>query len=334
MSGREITYLQAFNEGLRQSMAADPDIFVAGEDVGRTGGVFHSFDGLYDEFGERRMVDTPISEQAIIGLGIGAAVVGLRPVVDLMFMDFVLVAMDQIANQAAKLKYMFGGTATLPMTITTNGGAGLSAGAQHSQSLEAMLCHVPGLKVVMPSTPYDLKGLMVACVRDDNPTVIVKHKRMLGVKGVVPEELYEVPIGQAAVTRVGADVTVVAYSRMAAESLLAAEQLAGEGIDCEVIDLRTVHPLDMDTVLTSVRKTNRVVVVHEAVRSGGLGAEVAARVQEEAFDYLDAPVARVGAPFAPVPFSPSLESAYVPDAGVIAAEIRSVLHRRLPGEAR
>jgi pyruvate dehydrogenase E1 component beta subunit len=334
MSGRQLTYLQAFNEGLRQAMEADPDVFVAGEDVGRTGGVFHSFDGLYDQFGERRMVDTPIAEQAIIGLGIGAAVVGLRPVVDLMFMDFVLVAMDQIANQAAKLKYMFGGTATLPMTITTNGGAGLSAGAQHSQSLEAMLCHVPGLKVVMPSTPHDLKGLMVACIRDDNPTIIVKHKRMLGVRGVVPEEIYEVPIGKAAVTRVGADVTVVAYSRMAAESLLAAEQLALDGIDCEVIDLRTLHPLDMDTVLASVRKTNRVVVVHEAVRSGGLGAEVAARVQEEAFDHLDAPVARVGAPFAPVPFSPSLETAYVPDAARIAAEIRSVLHRPLPGEAR
>jgi pyruvate dehydrogenase E1 component beta subunit len=334
MSGRQLTYLQAFNEGLRQAMEADPDVFVAGEDVGRTGGVFHSFDGLYDQFGERRMVDTPIAEQAIIGLGIGAAVVGLRPVVDLMFMDFVLVAMDQIANQAAKLKYMFGGTATLPMTITTNGGAGLSAGAQHSQSLEAMLCHVPGLKVVMPSTPHDLKGLMVACIRDDNPTIIVKHKRMLGVRGAVPKEIYEVPIGKAAVTRVGADVTVVAYSRMAAESLLAAEQLALDGIDCEVIDLRTLHPLDMDTVLASVRKTNRVVVVHEAVRSGGLGAEVAARVQEEAFDHLDAPVARVGAPFAPVPFSPSLETAYVPDAARIAAEIRSVLHRPLPGEAR
>ena len=327
MSERELTYLNAFNEGLRQVMEADPDVFVAGEDVGRTGGVFHSFDGLVDQFGERRMVDTPIAEQAIIGLGIGAAVVGLRPVVDLMFMDFVLVAMDQIANQAAKLKYMFGGNARLPLTITTNGGAGLSAGAQHSQSLEAMLCHVPGLKVVMPSTPHDLKGLLVACIRDDNPTVVVKHKRMLGVKGPVPEEIYEVPIGAAAITRTGTDVTLVAYSRMAVEALTAAEQLAGEGIDCEVIDLRTVTPLDAETVLTSARKTNRVVVVHEAVRSGGLGAEVAAQVQEHAFDYLDAPVARVGAPFSPIPFSPGLESAYVPDATRIAAGIRDTLHR-------
>ena len=263
MSGRQLTYLKAFNEGLRQVMDADPDVFVAGEDVGRTGGVFHSFDGLVDEFGERRMVDTPIAEQAIIGLGIGAAVVGLRPIVDLMFMDFVLVSMDQIANQAAKLKYMFGGNARLPLTITTNGGAGLSAGAQHSQSLEAMLCHVPGLKVVMPSTPHDLKGLLVACVRDDNPTIVVKHKKMLGAKGDVPEELYEVPIGTAAITRSGADMTLVAYSRMAVEALAAAELLAAEGIECEVVDLRTVAPLDIDTVVASARRTNRIVVVPE-----------------------------------------------------------------------
>ncbi|HUW04574.1 MAG TPA: alpha-ketoacid dehydrogenase subunit beta [Acidimicrobiales bacterium] len=331
MSDRQITYLQAFNEGLRQIMAADPDVFVAGEDVGRTGGVFHSFDGLFDHFGGRRMVDTPISEQAIIGLGIGAAVVGLRPVVDLMFMDFVLVAMDQIANQAAKLKYMFGGNAKLPMTITTNGGAGLSAGAQHSQSLEAMLCHVPGLKVVMPSTPYDMKGLLTACVRDDNPTVIVKHKKMLGSKGPVPEELYEIPLGSAAITRAGIDVTLVSYSRMAVECLAAAETLAAEGVECEVIDLRTVAPIDLDTVLTSARKTNRIVVVHEAVRTGGLGAELAAQIQEQAFDHLDAPVARVGAPFSPVPFSPTLESSYVPDAARIADEIRATLHRPAPG---
>jgi pyruvate dehydrogenase E1 component beta subunit len=333
MSERQTTYLHAFTEGLQQVMQADPDVFVAGEDVGRTGGVFHSFDGLVDEFGERRMVDTPISEQAIIGLGIGAAVVGLRPVVDLMFMDFVLVAMDQIANQAAKLKYMFGGNATLPLTITTMGGAGLSAGAQHSQSLEAMLCHVPGLKVVMPSNAHDLKGLTIASVRDDNPTIIVLHKRLLGNKGIVSEDAYEIPIGSAAVTRVGRDVTLIAYSRMAIEALAAAEQLEGEGIDCEVIDLRTVSPVDIATVLASVRKTNRVVVVHEAVRSGGLGAELAAQVQEHAFDYLDAPVARVGAPFAPVPFSPALESAYVPDAETIAVQIRETLDRPRLGPA-
>lgn len=330
---RELSYLNAFNEGMHQLMADDPDIFVAGEDVAGKGGVFGSFVGLLDEFGDRRMVDTPISEQAIVGLGIGAAVAGLRPVVDLMFMDFVLVSMDQIANQAAKLKYMFGGNAELPLTITTNGGAGVSAAAQHSQSLEAMLSHVPGLKVIMPSTPYDMKGLLVSCVRDNNPTILVKHKKMFGAKGPVPEELYEVPIGQAAITRAGSDVTLVSYSRMAAESLAAAEVLAGEGIDCEVIDLRSVQPFDIDTVVASARKTNRIVVVHEAVRFGGLGAEIAAQVQEHAFDYLDAPVARVGAPFSPIPFSPSLENEYVPDAAKIAAEIRATLHRPAPGAA-
>ncbi|MCP4434646.1 MAG: dehydrogenase [Actinomycetia bacterium] len=331
---RQITYLQAFNEAMNQLMEANPEVFVAGEDVGRTGGVFHNFDGLVDTFGERRMVDTPIAEQAIIGMGIGAAVVGLRPVVDLMFMDFVLVAMDQIANQAAKLKYMFGGNATLPMTITTMGGAGLSAGSQHSQSLEAMLAHVPGLKVVMPSTPADMKGLLAASILDDNPVLVMLHKRMLGTKGPVAEALYETPLGSAAVTRPGSDVTVVSWSRMAAESLAAAEQLAGEGIDCEVIDLRTVSPIDIDTVLDSARRTNRIVVVHEAVRTGGLGAEIAAQVQEHAFDYLDAPVARVGAPFAPVPFSPALESVYVPDAQRVATEIRATLNRPAPGQSR
>ena len=334
MSTRELSYLHAFTEGLRQVMAADSDVFVAGEDVGRTGGVFHSFDGLFDEFGAERMVDTPISEQAIIGLGIGAAVVGLRPVVDLMFMDFVLVAMDQIVNQAAKLKYMFGGNATLPLTITTMGGAGLSAGAQHSQSLEAMLCHVPGLKVVMPSNAYDMKGLTIAAIRDDNPTVVVLHKKLLGIRGDVPSDPYEIPIGSAAVTRAGNDVTLIAYSRMAVEALAAAKLLQSEGIDCEVIDLRTVSPIDIDTVLASVRKTNRVVVVHEAVRTGGLGAELAAQIQEHAFDHLDAPVARVAAPFAPIPFSPALESAYVPDAASIAAQIRATMHRHLPGQTR
>ena len=329
---RELSYLGAFNEGLRQVMAEDESVFVAGEDVGKAGGVFGHFAGLADEFGDRRCFDTPIAEQAIVGLGTGAAVSGLRPVVDLMFMDFVLVAMDQIANQAAKLKYMFGGKATLPLTITTNAGAGLSAAAQHSQSLEALLCHIPGLKVVMPSTPYDVKGLLVACIRDDNPTVFVSNKRMLGVKGDVPEELYEVPLGSAKVVREGDGVTVIAYGRMVPESLKAAETLAGEGVSAEVIDLRTVQPLDIDLITASARKTNRIVVVHEAVRFGGLGAEIAAQITENAFDYLDAPVGRIAAPFAPVPFSPSLEAEYVPNAGRIAEGVRETLGRPAPGE--
>ena len=322
---RTLAYGAAFNEGLRQIMEEDPDVFFAGEDVGKAGGVFGSFVGLNDTFGDLRAVDTPISEQAIVGLGIGAAVTGLRPVVDVMFMDFMFVAMDQIANQAAKLKYMFGGKATLPLTITTSAGAGLSAAAQHSQSLEAMLCHIPGLKVVMPSNPYDAKGLLVACIRDNNPTVYVKNKRLLGLKGEVPEDLYEVPIGVANIVRPGSSVTVVTYGRMVQESLKAAEELAGEGVDCEVIDLRTVHPLDIDAVTTSARKTGNIVVVHEAVRFGGLGAEIASQVQEQAFDYLDAPVGRVGAPFTPVPFSPTLEAEYVPNADRITEGIRETL---------
>jgi pyruvate/2-oxoglutarate/acetoin dehydrogenase E1 component len=327
---RELAYGAAFNEGLRQLMREDPDIFVAGEDVGAAGGVFGAFVGIQKEFGPMRCVDTPISEQAIVGLGIGSAVAGLRPVVDLMFMDFILVAMDQIANQAAKLKYMFGGKATLPLTITTSAGAGLSAAAQHSQSLEAMLCHMPGLKVVMPSNAYDAKGLLVSCIRDDNPTVFVKNKRLLGARAGVPEELYEVPLGVANIVRPGDGVTVVSYGRMVSESMKAAARLAEEGIECEVIDLRTVQPLDVETVTESARRTNRIVVVHEAVRFGGLGAEIAAQVQEHAFDYLDAPVGRIGAPFTPVPFSPVLEAEYVPDAARIADGIRQTLGRPVP----
>jgi len=326
---RTITYVAAFTEAVKLEMAADPDVFIAGEDVGAHGGVFHTFDGVQAAFGERRAVDTPISEQAIIGLGIGAAMTGLRPIVDLMFMDFTLVAADQIANQAAKLKYMFGGDASLPLTITTTGGAGLSAAAQHSQSLEALFCHIPGIKVVYPSNAYDVKGLMAASVRDDNPTLFVLHKRMLGQRGVVPVDRYEIPLGVARVSREGDDVTVVSWGRTANDCLAAATLLADEGVSCEVIDLRTLSPLDIDTVVTSVRKTNRVIVAHEAVRFGGFGAEVAAQIQETAFDHLDAPVGRVAAPFSPVPFTPALESKYVPDAARIAAGIRDALARPL-----
>ena len=309
---RKLPYVMAFNEAVSQAMEADPNVFCAGEDIGAFGGVFGTFGGLQAKFGVERVVDTPISEQAIVGLGVGAAATGLRPIVDLMFMDFICVAMDQIVNQAAKLKYMFGGEATLPLTITTAGGGGLSAAAQHSQSLEAILCHVPGLKVVYPSTPYDMKGLMTACIREDNPTVMVKHKRLLGMSGHVPIEPYSIPLGQANIVRPGRDLTIVAYGRMVHESVAAAEKLAADGIDCEIIDPRTLQPLDTETIVASARRTNRVLVVHEAVRFGGLGAEIAAQIQEAAFDYLDAPVGRIGAPFSPVPFSPALEQHYIP----------------------
>lgn len=328
---RKLPYVMAFNEAVSQMMEVDSNVFCAGEDIGAFGGVFGTFSGLQAKYGANRVVDTPISEQAIIGLGVGASVTGLRPIVDLMFMDFICVAFDQIVNQAAKLKYMFGGEATLPLTITTAGGGGLSAAAQHSQSLEALLCHIPGLKVVYPSNPYDMKGLMISCIKEDNPTVMIKHKRLLGMTGIVPEEPYEIPLGQANILRSGTDVTIVAWARMANEALVAAKTLADEGIECEIIDPRTLQPLDTDTIVESARKTNRVVVVHEAVRFGGLGAEIAAQIQELAFDYLDAPVARIGAPFSPVPFSPALEKHYIPEADSIADGVREVLRRQVIG---
>ena len=304
---RKLGYGAAVVETLAQIMREDESVFVAGEDVGAHGGVFGYFRGLQPEFGEDRVVDTPIAEQAIIGLGIGSAVQGLRPVVDLMFMDFICVAMDQIVNQAAKLKYMFGGGAKLPLTITTAGGAGLSAAAQHSQSLEAMLCHVPGLKVVMPSDAYEVKGLLTSCVREDNPTVFIINKRKLADTCHVPEELFEIPLGEGHIVREGSDVTVVAIGRMVDEAKVAAEKLSNEGIDCELINPRTVQPLDIDLMVESVSKTGHLVIVHEAVRFGGIGAEIAAQIQEQAFDYLDAPIERVAAPFSPIPFSPVLE---------------------------
>lgn len=324
---REITYVKAFTEALMQLMAEDENVVVIGEDVAHYGGVFHAFDGLLKTYGEKRVIDTPISEMGFIGMGVGAAARGLRPVCDLMFFDFIGVAMDQLYNQAAKLKFMFGGDVSVPLTLTTAGGAGLSAGPQHSQSLEAWLAHVPGLKVALPSSPYDVKGLMVASVRDDNPTVVVLNKRMLGTRGPVPEEIYEIPLGQAATVRPGRDATVIALGRMVPEAMTAAEELAKDGTEVEVIDLRTVQPLDSATILASIRRTNRALVVHEAVTFGGIGAEVAAQIQEEAFDYLDAPVLRLGAPFAPVPFSPVLERAYIPDAARIAAGVGRLLER-------
>ena len=324
---REITYVKAFTESLMQLMAEDENVVVIGEDVAHYGGVFHAFDGLLKTYGEKRVIDTPISEMGFIGMGVGAAARGLRPVCDLMFFDFIGVAMDQLYNQAAKLKFMFGGDVSVPLTLTTAGGAGLSAGPQHSQSLEAWLAHVPGLKVALPSSPHDVKGLMVAAVRDDNPTVVVLNKRMLGTKGPVPEEIYEIPLGQANTVRPGGDVTVIAVGRMVPEALTAAGTLAESGIEAEVIDVRTVQPLDSEAILASVRRTNRALVVHEAVTFGGIGAEIAAQIQEEAFDYLDAPVLRLGAPFSPVPFSPVLERAYIPDSGRIVDGVRKLLER-------
>jgi pyruvate/2-oxoglutarate/acetoin dehydrogenase E1 component len=324
---REITYVKAFTESLMQLMAEDEDVVVIGEDVAHYGGVFHAFDGLWKTYGERRVIDTPISEMGFLGMGVGAAARGLRPVCDLMFFDFIGVCLDQLYNQAAKLKFMFGGDVSVPLTLTTAGGAGLSAGPQHSQSLEAWLAHVPGLKVALPSSPHDVKGLMVGAVRDDNPTVVILNKRMLGTKGPVPEEIYEIPFGHANVMRSGTDATIIAVGRMAPEAMAAAASLAEAGVEVEVIDVRTVQPLDSTTILDSVRRTNRALVVHEAVTFGGIGAEISSQIQEEAFDFLDAPVLRIGAPFSPVPFSPVLERAYIPDSNRIANGVRHLLER-------
>jgi pyruvate dehydrogenase E1 component beta subunit len=324
---RTLPFVQAIPEAIAQCMRADADVFLAGEDVALYGSVFGTTRGLLDEFGPDRVIDTPISEIGIIGLATGAAAVGLRPVVDIMFMDFLGVCLDQVVNQAAKMKFMFGGAVRVPLTITTAYGAGVSAAAQHSQSLEAWLAHTPGLKVVMPTTAYDAKGLIVSAIRDDNPVIFMQHKMLFGLKGDVPEQLYEVPLGQAAIRRSGTDVTIVALGRMVHEALTAADTLAADGIECEVIDPRTVQPLDSETIVESARRTNRVLVVHEAVRFGGLGAEIASQIQEDAFDYLDAPVARLGAPFTPVPFSPSLEDNYLPNATKIAAAARALRQR-------
>jgi len=322
---RRIPYVSAITEGVREVLREQPNAFVAGEDVAGAGSVFGYYKGLLEEFGEHRVIDTPISEEAIIGLGVGAAATGLRPILDIMFMDFLGECMDEVANQMAKMRFMFGGSAKLPITVLTMAGAGMNLAAQHSQSLEAWLCHLPGLKVVMPSTGYDAKGLIIAAARDDNPVFVILNKLSLRLPSEVPEGSYEVPIGVANVVRPGTNLTLVAIGRMVHEALKAAETLKSVGIDAEVIDPRTLQPLDSDTIVHSVKRTHRALVVHEAVRFCGIGGEIAAQIQERAFDYLDAPVGRVGAPFSPVPFSPALERHYVPNADTIVAETRRLL---------
>ena len=322
---RKLTYAGALGEALKQEMRRDPTIYVAGEDVGQYGGIYGVTAGLLAEFGGKRVKDTPITESAIVGLAVGAAAAGLRPVIELMFVDFIGVAFDQLFNQAAKMKYMFGGKAIIPLVLRTQGGAGMSAAAQHSQCLEAWFMHIPGLKVVIPSTPYDAKGLLVSSIRDDNPVVFIEHKILYGTEGEVPEEVYEIPLGIADVKRSGNDVTVVATLAMVPKALKVAEELAQEGISVEVIDPRTLVPFDEETILESVRKTHRLVVVTEEVGHAGSSAEIAARVAEKAFDYLDAGIRRVTAPFAPVPFSPILEKEFIPSEGKIKVAVRDVL---------
>jgi 2-oxoisovalerate dehydrogenase E1 component len=315
---------RAVRAALRQELEADARVFTAGIDVGAGGNVFGLTRGLMADF-PGRVRDTPIAEAAIVGMGIGAAMAGLRPVVEIMYSDFMTVCFDQIVNQAAKLRYMTGGKVSVPLTIRTQFGAGRSSGAQHSQSLEAMLAHVPGLAVVMPSTPADMYGLLRAAIAYDGPAVVIEHRLLYERTGPGFAAEHFVPIGKAAITRTGTDVTIVSYSRMAQESLAAAERLAADGIDVEVIDVRTVAPLDWDTVLTSFAKTNRMVIAQEAVVDFGVGAEIAARAVDAGFWNLDAPVVRVGAPFTPAPYAPSLEAAWVPGAADIEAAVRRVM---------
>jgi 2-oxoisovalerate dehydrogenase E1 component len=324
-SGEPYRTMDAIRGALRHELEHDPSVFLAGVDIGAGGGVFAITRGLQGEFPDR-VRDTPISELAVVGLGVGSAMAGFRPVLELMFFDFIGVCFDQLLNQAAKLRFMTGGRASVPLTMRTQFGGSTSAGSQHSQSLEALLAHIPGLTVLMPSTPADTYGLLRAAIRDPNPVIFIENRQLYGLTGPAPTDPeHLVPIGKSAVARTGADVTVVAASRMVHESLAAAETLAGEGYDVEVIDLRSIVPLDREAILASVAKTSRALVVHEAVRDFGIGAEVAALIADQAFWDLDAPVRRLGGPHTPVPYAPSLERVWVPDAERIAAELRELL---------
>jgi len=327
----ETTYLQAITTTLAEAMRADPRVLVLGEDVAE-GGPWGATRGLAEEFGAERVRNTPISEAAICGIAIGAAQSGFRPVVEIMFVDFLTLAFDQLVNQAAKAHFMSGGQLQVPLVLRTQGGAGQRGGAQHSQSLEAWLTHVPGLKVVMPSTAADAAGLLASAIADPNPVVFVENKTLYFLREEVADDREPVSLGHARVVRAGRDATVVALSRLVHESVAAAEQLAREGIDVEVIDPRTLVPLDLEAIIESVRRTHRLVVAHEAIEHGGFGAEIVAQVQAAAFDDLDAPIVRVGAPFAPVPFSPPLEDAYLPGQDEVEAAVRATLGRTYGGE--
>jgi acetoin:2,6-dichlorophenolindophenol oxidoreductase subunit beta len=329
MSTRELTFAQAIREALDEEMARNEKIVVLGEDVGAWGGVFRATEGLYEKYGAQRVVDTPLSEEGFVGLAVGAAMTGMHPVAELMFGDFITLTMDQIVNQAAKMRYMTGGQVDVPMVIRATMGGGRSSGAQHSQSWHAWFAHVPGLKVVVPSTPYDAKGLLKTALRDPNPVLFFEDKVMYAkVKGPVPEGEYTIPFGQADVKRQGKDVTLIALSRMIHPALAAAEALAAEGIDAEVIDPRTLTPLDEGALVASVSKTGGAVIVDEGYNRFGVTAELASVIAYGAFDYLDAPIERLGAMDVPIPFSPPLEFATIPDEEKIVAAVHRVLDGR------
>ncbi len=328
---RELSYAEAVREALAQAMEADSRVFLFGEDVGVYGGAFGVSGDLVHRFGAERVIDTPISELGIAGAAVGAAITGMRPVVEIQFSDFVTLAMEQLVNQAAKIRFMFGGKASVPMVVRLPGGSGTGAAAQHSQSLEAWFAHVPGLKVLQPSTPHDAKGMLLAAIDDPNPVMIFEHKLLYKTKGHVPAEPYRVPIGQAAIRREGTDITIVGSSIMALKAQAAAARLADEGVSAEVIDLRSIRPIDFTTIAESVRKTHRLMVVYEGVKTMGIGAEISAMIAEsEVFDFLDAPIVRLGGVDAPIPYNPVLEKAAVPQEDDIFAAVLNLLRR---GEA-
>jgi len=318
----EVTYREAVRDALGAAMRSDDSVFIMGEDIAEMGGSMGVTQGLLEEFGPERVRNTPISEMAIVGAGIGAAMAGMRPVVEIMYADFLTLSLEQIVNQAAKHRYMSGGQITVPLTIRTQGGAGWSPGAQHAQQLEAWLVHIPGLRVVYPSTPEDVRGLLWTAIYDDNPVVFFEHRLLYPVKGEVPDELEPIPFGKARVLRQGSDVTVIAIGPLVHRALDAAAKAEADGISVEVVDPRTLQPLDEDTLVESVKKTNRVVVAHEAVTRMGFGAEVTAVLQYRAFDYLDAPIERVGAKFAPLAFAPVMEQFVIPNANDVLAAIK------------
>lgn len=327
MTVRQLHYREALNQALHEEMARDPMVCVLGEDVGCYGGPFQVTRGLFEKYGEKRVRDTPISEEGFSGIAVGAAMTGLRPVAEILYIDFSTLAMDQIVNQAAKAHYMFGGKARVPMVVRTQGGGGRGNAAQHSQSLEMWYVHTPGLIVIQPSTPYDAKGLLKSAIRDDNPVIFIEHKLLYNTTGPVPDEEYLIPIGVADVKRPGDDVTIVATSRMVLFALKAAEELAQQGIEAEVIDPRTLKPLDMNTIVRSVEKTGRLVVVNEGHLTGGFTAEVAARVQREAFDWLDAPIMQVATEDVPLPYNGRLELEAIPNQQDIINAVLEVVYR-------
>ena len=320
-------YRDALRTALQEEMAADETVFCVGEGIGERGGSYKVTDGLIAEFGKGRVIDTPLSEAGFVGLGVGAAIAGQRPVVEILFIDFLLQAMDQVVNQAAKYRFMSGGEGRVPLVIRTQGGAGNSLAGQHSQSLEALYYHVPGLKVVMPSTPRDAKALLKAAIRDEDPVIFIEHKLLYMTEGEVPDEPYEIPLGQAEIKRAGSDVTLVTWSHMTLKSLEAAAKLAEEGIDVEVVDLRTLVPMDTNCVLESVRRTGRLVVAQEAVKRGGVGSDVAAIVAEQAFESLKAPIIRIAGINTVIPFNLALEKSAVPQVADIVAGVRTVMGR-------